>query len=343
MPNRQKPTTRPTKQDKKTSEPRVATRKPNKQTVPNKAVRRKRVSRFNYSAWRENRAAYHAKQLPLPGVWQTTKQAFKLLWRYKRLFLGIILIYGVLNLILVQGFTNTADVSGIKGALSSVFHGAGGGVASALTIFVTLAGSSNGTGSGTGSSGYQVILLLIVSLALIWSLRQVFAGVKIRVRDAYYRGMSPLISFVLVLLVMGLQLIPLIIGAAIYGIVIVNGVAATGLEQIVWFAVFALFAAWSLFLICSSIFALYIVTLPDMTPMKALRSARELVRYRRWTLLLRIIYLPILLLVIAAVIMTPIIIFVTVLSQWIFFLLTLFGIAVVHTYMYILYRGLLHE
>ena len=55
-------------------------------------------------------------------------------------------------------------------------------------------------------------------------------------------------------------------------------------------------------------FALYIVTLPDMTPMKALRSARELVRYRRWTVLRKVLFLPLMLLVVAAIIMVPIII-----------------------------------
>lgn len=77
--------------------------------------------------------------------------------------------------------------------------------------------------------------------------------------------------------------------------------------------------------------------------MKALRSARELVRYRRWTVLRKILFLPVVLLVAAAVVMVPIIIWLTPLAQWIFFLLTMFALVAVHAYMYNLYRELLNE
>jgi hypothetical protein len=80
-----------------------------------------------------------------------------------------------------------------------------------------------------------------------------------------------------------------------------------------------------------------------MTPMKALRSARELVRYRRWTVLRKVLWLPFVLLLAAALIMVPIIIWLTALAQWIFFLLTMFAVAAVHAYLYGLYRELLVE
>jgi uncharacterized membrane protein YoaK (UPF0700 family) len=96
-------------------------------------------------------------------------------------------------------------------------------------------------------------------------------------------------------------------------------------------------------MISSSLFALYIVTLPDMTPFKALRSARELVRHRRWTVLRKILFLPIILLVVAAIIMLPIIIWLTSLAQWVFFLLTMFALVAANAYMYTLYRELLNE
>jgi hypothetical protein len=96
-------------------------------------------------------------------------------------------------------------------------------------------------------------------------------------------------------------------------------------------------------MLSSSLFALYIVTLPDMTPLTALRSARQLVRYRRWTVLRKIFWLPVALLILAAVIMVPIIIWLTAIAQWVFFLLTMFSLVATHAYMYNLYRELLHE
>lgn len=278
----------------------------------------------------------------LPSVWQLTKSSWKVLWTYKNLFIGITLLYGLLNLLLVQGLAGNTDISSLKHTLSQVFTGHLGSLASGLSIFAVLV-SSAGNGSSPTAGAYQFFLAIFTSLAVIWALRQVLSGSTIRIRDAYYRGMTPLIPFILVLLVIGLQLIPALLGATLYGQVITGGIAVYFIEKFVWVLLFALLMLLSLYMLSSSLFALYIVTLPNMTPMKALRSARQLVRYRRWTVLRKIICLPIILLIAAAIIMVPIIIWLTPLTQWVFFLLTMFALIVVHAYMYTLYRELLNE
>jgi hypothetical protein len=283
-----------------------------------------------------------AAPVRLPNAWQLTKKTAQLLWRYRGLFIGITLVYGVLNLILVQGLASGTDVNSLKHTLNQVFTGHLGSLASGLTVFVVLIGSA-GNGSSQTAGAYQLFLALITSLAVIWALRQLLAGMQLRIRDAYYRGMYPLIPFILVLLVIGLQLLPLIIGAGLYSTVITNGIAVHLVEKALWLIVFALLVALTLYLISSSLFALYIVTLTDMTPLKALRSAKELVHNRRLSVLRKIIYLPVGLFIIAAIIMVPIIIVLTPLAQWIFFLLTMFSLVAVHAYMYTLYRELLNE
>ncbi len=300
----------------------------------------RRLKRPTYKTLRVAKRIKHP--IKLPNVWRLTKASAKLLWQHKRLFIGITLVYGLLNLILVQGLAGSTDVGTLKQGLSQVFTGHFGSLASSLSVFAVLVGSS-GNGSSPTAGAYQLFLALITSLAVIWALRQVLAGTAVRVRDAYYRGMYPLIPFILVLIVVGLQLIPLLIGSSIYSLVINNGIAVFFVEKLVWALLYGLLALLSLYMISSSLFALYIVTLPDMTPLKALRSARELVRYRRWTILRKILCLPIILLILAAVIMLPIIIWLTALAQWIFFLLTMSGLVAVHTYMYMLYRELLNE
>ena len=57
----------------------------------------------------------------------------------------------------------------------------------------------------------------------------------------------------------------------------------------------------------------------------------------------KLLFLPILLVVVAAVVMLPIIVWLTPLAQWVFFVLTLFAIAAVHSYVYGLYRELLND
>ncbi|HVV26290.1 MAG TPA: hypothetical protein VHC21_04670 [Candidatus Saccharimonadales bacterium] len=278
----------------------------------------------------------------LPSAWRLARSAWQLLWRHKKLFFGITLVYGLLNLVLVQGLASSTDVTSLKNTLDHAFHGHFASLASGASVFAVLV-TSAGNGSSQTAGAYQLFLGVITSLAVIWTLRQVLAGSIVRIRDAYYQGMYPLIPFILVLLVIGLELIPLLIGSGLYSVVITNGIATNAPEKILFAAIFAALAAVSIYLIISSIFALYIVTLPDMTPLKALRSARQLVKGRRWSLLRKILFLPVVLLLAAAIIMVPIIIFLTALAQWVFFLLTMFALVAVHAYMYITYRELLNE
>ncbi|HTB49184.1 MAG TPA: hypothetical protein VK712_03820, partial [Verrucomicrobiae bacterium] len=112
----------------------------------------------------------------LPNVWRLTKTAAETLWLHKRLFIGITLVYGVLNLILVKGLASSTDVGGLKSQLSQAFHGHFGSLASGLSIFVVLVGSA-GNGSSQTAGAYQLFLALVTSLAIIWALRQVLAGV----------------------------------------------------------------------------------------------------------------------------------------------------------------------
>lgn len=278
----------------------------------------------------------------LPNVWQLTRQAALTLWANKELFVGVTLIYGFLNLILAQGFTGGTDVSSLKDAFNQVFTGHLGFIPTGLSIFAILA-TSAGNNTDQTAGAYQTILAVIASLALIWSLRQVLSGNRPRARDAYYHGMSALIPFVLVLLVVGLQLIPLVIGSTLYSIVINTGIAVHAAEKAVSALLFAGLGLLTLYMLSSSLFALYIVTLPDMTPFKALRSARDLVRRRRWTVLRKILCLPVILLLIALVVMLPIISLAAPMARWSFFVLTMFGLTAIHAYMYTLYRELLNE
>jgi hypothetical protein len=278
----------------------------------------------------------------LPNVWILTRTASLTLWQHKKLFAGITLIYGLLNVVFGQSLASGSGVSTLKQALDQVAAGHFSALGSSLGNFVSLISSAGGSSSTSGGA-YQTILALMGSLAVIWALRQVAAGVKVRIRDAYYRGMYPLVPFVLVLFVISLQLLPLLIGASVYGSVINNGIAVLAVEKLAWALVYILLALFSLYWISSSLFALYIVALPDMTPMKALRSARQLVRHRRWTVLRKILWMPVVLLAAAAIIMLPIIIWLTPLAQWVFFLLNMFSLAAIHAYMYTLYRELLNE
>jgi hypothetical protein len=127
----------------------------------------------------------------------------------------------------------------------------------------------------------------------------------------------------------------------LYGTIIGANIAATGVEQALWALLALVLSMVSLYMITSSIFALYIVTLPDMSPMHALRSARQLVANRRWTIMRKLLFLPVVLFVLAAVIVLPVILFATPVVPLVFYTLSMLLLPMLHGYMYTLYRSLI--
>jgi hypothetical protein len=316
---------------------KTAQKKPAVQTT--KPTKPRRLKQPTYKSFKLQKRIKHP--IRVPNVFKLTKQAVSVIWQHKKLFVGITIVYGLLNLVLVRGFAGGTDLSSLKQTFDEVFTGNFGSLASGLGVFVTLL-SSSGNASSDTAGAYQTFIGIIASLAVIWGLRQVMAGSVVKIKDTYYKGMYPLVPFILVILVIGLQLIPLFAGISLYTLVVNNGIAV-GAAQLVWLIFCLLLATLSFYMLASSLFALYIVTLPGMTPIRALRSARGLVRYRRWTVIRKILWLPLLLLLVAAVIMLPIIIWLTAVAQWVFFILSMFALLAVHSYMYALYRELLNE
>jgi len=278
---------------------------------------------------------------PLPGSFQLFRTALGTLKRNWKLFVSVALIFGFFNLVLVTGFT-VVDLRQAKESFGDALHGQLlGQLTSGVSLFLYMLGSAGDTSSSPAAGVYRLVLGIILSLALIWMLRQLYAGNKVRLRDAFYQGMYPLIPFVLVLLVLGLQLIPTAAGIVLYSTVMANGIAISVVEQILWSLILVLLMLWSIYMLCSSLFALFIVSLPNMMPMAALRSARQLVLHRRWTLVRKVFFLPVALLVVTAVIMTPLVLFATAVAPWVFLVLSTLFLPIIYSYLYALYRSLL--
>jgi len=318
----------------------VSRKKKAKTPVANSNVtaRPRKIKQPTYKSFRLSKPIKHPGR-PLPSAWRLLRGSLILLWQHKVLFGGVLFIYALLQLLLVQGvlranFTETSQI--VEETLGSQWNG----LASGLTLFSYLVSSAGQTDTAEASV-YQSLLLLVVSLAVIWTLRQVLAGHTVRARDAYYKGMYPLVPFVLVLTVIMLQTIPLLIGAWLYQTVVANGIAVKVVEQAFWVIIFAIFGTLSVYMICSSLFALYIATLPDMAPMKALRSARGLVLHRRWSVLRKLLFLVFVLLLALACILVPVIVLYAPAAPFVFFVMSVLAVGVVHTYLYSLYRELL--
>lgn len=275
----------------------------------------------------------------LPSSFTLTKRAFVHVWRYKKLFGIIAAVYLVLTLLLVRGFIFTADITVVKDAIVELFKGSVGQIAGSLTVMGLLVGSLNP--QTEVAALYQTILVLIFSLFMIWTLRQTYIGEVPKARDVFYRSSYPLVQFVVVVFIIGLQLVPLILANFLYNAAIVSSVAVSLTEVFAISVVIFLLVVWSLYMITVSVVALYIVALPDMTPLKALRSARGLVNHRRWTVMRKVLFLPVALSVIGFVAMVPIIIVVPSAAEILFLIGSAFMLPLAHSYLYSLYRELL--
>lgn len=291
----------------------------------------------SYKSFRLAKKIKHGSNKKLPGIIKLISLSLEPIRKNKKLFLGLIFLQSILSIIFVVGVDSIFNFLAIKNELQESFEGVEGKYAQSFALLGYVIGlGAEGTGSG-----FQFFITLLFSLAIIWSIRQVLAGEHIRLKQAFYEGMYPIIPFLAVLLVIGLQLLPLTIGNFLLTAVVLGGIAVTFIEQFIWWVFFGLLALLSLYMVLSSIFALYIVTLPGMTPIKALRSARALVLHRRISVGLRLLGLPVVGILVYTAALMPLILILPILVVPIFALLGSFGLFFVHSYIYNLYRELL--
>lgn len=302
----------------------------------------KKVSRKlkqpKYKSFRLHKRIKHPGNA-LPSAWNILKTSTRHLLQHKKLFFGIALVYLLLTLVLVRGFVFSTDLSATKEAVQEVLQGTSGQLLGALSVYSLLLSSN--TASTQAASVYQMIFVVLTSLVVIWALRQTHAKQQITVKDAYYRSSYPLVPFVLVLCVLGLQMLPFMAGAFLYNATVASGLAVTGIEIILWTFLAFLLALWTAYMITATAFALYIITLPDMTPLRALKSAKTLVQFRRWTIMRKVLFLPFITVIIGVVVLLPVIMFLTPASEILFLLLSAMAVPFGHSYMYSLYRELL--
>lgn len=269
----------------------------------------------------------------LPSGTKLIKQAFILWLQNKKIFSGIILIYLILDIILASSLSSiSSNFSDIKANFGSAHN-----VLDGLGSLVTLTSGAGGSSSGTS----QTVLLVIFSLVIIWALRQITAKENITTKQAFYSSTGQLIPFLLVIFMIILQLIPAtlitLILATILPTIFVDGSIAT----ILILAIVLPLISWSIYMISSSFLALYIVTLPDMQPLQALRSAKKLVSFRRLIILRRVLLFLIFTALLYSLVMLPLILYVEFLVVPALLILNSIMIYLTHSYFYNLYKGLL--
>ncbi len=255
---------------------------------------------------------------------------------------GVAIVYALGVLVFARGLSVGQDMTSIKQTLDSLFTGTGGHAQSLFVEFMVLFNSSNTT-TNAGGGFFQAFLLIMCTLAIIWVFRQANSGTQPTTKAAFYNGMYPLAQFILVLLAISIQAIPLLLGSYLYSMLIANGIAVHAIEIFLSFLIIILLITWSLRMLMSSFFALYIVSLPGMTPVRALRSAKELVIGRRMLVVRKIVLLPVVLLLASVIVIVPFLLLWPPVAAWVFYTLSAFALVASNAYMYTIYKELIKD
>ena len=270
------------------------------------------IKRRPHRSFRRTLRRDYSRSLKLPGYWAFTNEVRALLWKNKRLFLLLALVYALLTTLIVgiaSQATYTEYTDALKESGSKLFDGEWWQVGQAgILLSAGVLGSLNET-PGNVERMVALFLGLMIWLSTVWLLRVILAGKKPRLRDGIYSAGAPVISTLLVFSVAVIQLLPVALAAIAYGAASASGLINEGIESMIFWIFETLLLTVSIYWLSSTFFALIIITLPGMYPMQAFKAAGDLVIGRRIRILLRFLWLFFFLFVVWGVIMIPLIFF----------------------------------
>jgi hypothetical protein len=268
------------------------------------------MARRPHRSFRLTRRRDYDRSLQLPRYVTFTRSVNKTVWKHKKVFMWLAVVYAVLTFILVgigSQDTYSTLTSTLQSTGSEIFQGNLGQLGQAGLLFVSIAASGLTTTPTEAQQIYIVLLGLLVWLSTVWLLRHLLAGHKVTMRDGLYSAGSPIIATLLVTIVMVVQLIPIALALIGYSAASTTGLLNGGVASMLFWIAAALLTVMSLYWITSTFFALIIVTLPGMYPLRALRTAGDMVVGRRLRILLRMLWMFGAIIVASTVVMIPII------------------------------------
>lgn len=364
-----------TKKSSSTNKTRVRSKTTNKKTKPSvtsnlnswsKSVFKKiSTSRKNYlnrrphRSFRATRSRDYKRSLKLPGYFAFTLETFGMLWRNKITFallsLWFIAMYVVFNLMGTQDNYQKFQELLNGTAPESLFSGITGDISKAgILLFTTV---TQGLGN-TMDSGQRFIALFIglyIWLAIVWLLRNIMAGRKVKVRDGLYNAGAPIVPTILMVVVLLVQLIPVAIATIIASAAWQSGFLENGAWAMLAVIGILFIVTISLYWVTSTIIGMIVITLPGMYPMRALAISGDLVVGRRLRLVYRFLWMILTVVSWWVVVMIPVILF----DGWIkgiyesiawlpivpvmFLIMSTFTLFWTATYVYLLYRKMVDD
>lgn len=273
---------------------------------------KKLMRRRPHRSFRLTRRLDYKRSFKLPGYWSFTNHVRSVLWKNKKLFGGLILVY-IATTIIISGFGAQEGYSNLSQALKDgsgdLFKGNFGTIAQAGLLLLSAVSTKMSPNLTEAQSILGGLAFFYAWLATIWLLRNTLAGHSPKLRDGLYNSGSPVLATVAVGFIIMLQLLPAALAVIIYGAAQASGMLESGVSaMLIWIGT-AMLGLLSIYWVSSSFIAMVIVTLPGMYPMQALRSAGDLVVGRRLRMLFRLAWLALVVVVTWALLVIPIILF----------------------------------
>ncbi|MGV9001623.1 MAG: hypothetical protein ACOH18_01565 [Candidatus Saccharimonadaceae bacterium] len=279
------------------------------------AAQKKRFAAFRarrpHHSFRLTRRRDYVRPLKLPGNIAFTNEVTRTIWKYKKIFGLLVVVYIALYGVMVgtQSQETYASLSdNLKEATSEVYGGDINAVGQAGVVFFSLIASGVNSQTTETQQVFTILLFLLVWLSTVWLLRNLLAGHKVKLRDGLYNSGAPFFAMIVLALIIAIQLIPIGFAALGYSAAESTGlISGGGIAAMMFWVAVALLAILSLYWITSSLFAMVIVTLPGMYPMQAIRTAGDIILGRRIKILLRWLWMAFVVLIAWAIILIPVI------------------------------------
>lgn len=289
----------------------------------------------------------------LPGYLSFTRYSVRTIWAHKRTFALLLLLYVVVHTLLV-GMASQSQYADLADALTSeapgIFGGNFGAFEQTATLFLSAVTGSLNNPLGEVQQLYLALLGIFGWLAVVWYLRQRMNDNPVSVRDALYNSGAPFLSTLVVVVLILLQALPAVIAVIAYASALNAGALQGGVESMMFAVAAGLLVILSLYWMTSSFFAALIVTIPGTYPMRAVRMAGDIVLGRRLSVMFRLLWLVLLLLVWWALLLIPAIILSDKISvEWLplvpltMQVLSASSVLFSAAYIYLLYRKMIDE
>ena len=232
------------------------------------------------------------------------------LWTKKWVYIRFILTYLLLSAI-IFGTMQITNITTVNDLIDTAGQATGSVLDPALRAVVTV-GSALGGALNANLSDVQYlvvsVLYIFTALAVAWLLRQQLAGRPVKVRDGLYSAGAPILALFVLVVIGLLQVIPAALATLVYMTANSGGILAGGIETAMFAVALLLVLVLTLYFMTTTVFAMFIATIPGTYPLKAYRTARQIVAGQRLRLLLRILWGAVIILLFWFVVLIPVVI-----------------------------------